>query len=104
MRGPLKNIWPPTKTWRRSILWALGGGFVLQIAVPEFLEMAGAGQAAFYSMIPGFWPAMMATRGGWNSSLSLLGYLITFGINTIVYGIVALIGMRSYVYLKLRRA
>ena len=104
MSGILEKIWPPTKTWRRSILWALGGGFVLQIAVPEFLGMIGAGHAGFYSAILGFWPAMMATRSGWNSSLSPLGYLITFVINTIAYGIVVLIGMRSYVCLKPRRA
>jgi hypothetical protein len=104
MSGFFKKIWPPTETWRRSILWSLGGGFVLQIAVPEFLGMIGAGHAGFYSVILGFWPAMMATRSGWDSSLSPLGYLIMFVINTIAYGIVVLIGMRSYVGLKPRRA
>ena len=102
MSGILENIWPPTKTWRWSILWSLGGGFVLQIVVPEFLDMIGAGHAGFYSAILGFWPAMMATRSGWNSSLSPLGYSITFVINTIAYGIVVLIGLRSYVCLKAR--
>jgi hypothetical protein len=95
-------IWPPAKTWKRSILWAFGIGFVLQIAVPEFLEVIGAGHAAFYSMILGFWPAMMATKSGWNSSLSRVGYFITFGINTLVYGSLLLIGLRSYVRLKTR--
>lgn len=94
----------PTISWRRSILWAFAVGFVLQIAVPEFLISVGAGHAAFYAMLVGFLPAMMATKSGWNSNLSVLGYLITFTINTAVYGLVSLILLRAYFRLMLRKA
>jgi hypothetical protein len=90
----LENIWPPTKTWKRSILWALGFGFFLQIAVPTLLALFGANHAAFYSSIVGFWPMMWATGRGWNSSITPLGYLLMFSINTLAYGTLLLIGVR----------
>jgi hypothetical protein len=100
MISDLKNSWPPINTWRQSALWALVIGFVLQFAVPTFLAGIGAQHSAFYSSILGFWPMMYATGRGWNSSVTPLGYLLMFGINTLAYGIVSLIGLRAYVCLR----
>jgi hypothetical protein len=94
MSGLLENVWPPTKSWKRSILWALVFAFFLQIAVPTLLALIGANHAAFYSSIVGFWPMMWATGRGWNSSVTLLGYLVMFSINTLAYGILMMIGIR----------
>jgi hypothetical protein len=100
MSGILENIWPPTKTWKRSILWALGAGFVLQIAVPAFFEGIGDQRDELYSIILGFWSAMWVTGRGWNSTMQPLGISLMLGINTLVYGILLLIGIRVYYWVK----
>jgi len=97
----LEKAWPPTKTWRRSILWALGCGFILQIVVPSLLQILGAQRAALFAMLPGLWPILWAT-GGWFASIAPMGYVVMFTINTLAYGGLLLIGFRTCACLRRR--
>jgi hypothetical protein len=94
MTAFFEKVWPPTKTWRRSILWAFGFGFVLQIALPSLLAMAGAQRAAWLAMLPGLWPILWAT-GGWFSSIAPMGYVVIYSVNTVFYGMIFMMGFRT---------
>ena len=94
MSGFFARIWPPTKNWRLSVLWSLGCGLILQIAVPSLLQILGAQRAALYAMLPGLWPILWAT-GGWFAGISPVGYLVLFSINTFVYALLLFAGFRT---------
>jgi hypothetical protein len=76
------------KTRKRMILSALAIGFVLQIAIP-MLALVGLQRAAIWSILPGFYPILLATRG-WFAGISPLGYVLMCSINTIAYGLLVL--------------
>jgi hypothetical protein len=103
MSAVLEKIWPPTRTWRRSILWSLSCGFVLQIAVPTILALLGAQRAALFAMLPGLWPILWAT-GGWFAGISPLGYLLMYSINTLAYAVLLLAGFRTCTCMERRPA
>jgi hypothetical protein len=75
-------------------LWAFGFGFVLQIALPSLLAMAGAQRAALFAMLPGLLPILWAT-GGWFASIAPMGYVLMFTVNTLVYALLLLAGFRT---------
>ena len=89
--------WPPTRSTKASLLWALILGFVLQIAVPYVLNALGAERAALLSIYPGLFPIVWVT-GGWFAGISPLGYVLMFSINTLVYGLVVFVGLRTCAY------
>ena len=93
------KIWPPTKSWKRSILWAISAGFVLQIATPAVLQVIGWQRAALYSMLPGLWPILWAT-GDWFAGITRIGYLLMYSVNTVAYSALLLIALRSCARLK----
>ena len=43
---------------------------------------------------------MWVTGRGWNSTMQPLGISLMLGINTLVYGILLLIGIRVYYWVK----
>jgi hypothetical protein len=101
--GVFEKVWPPTRSWKVSIPWSLGCGFILQIAVPSLLQISGAHRAAMYAMLPGLWPILWAT-GGWFAGISPVGYLVLFSINTLVYALLLFAGFRTCACLRRRYA
>ena len=99
MSSVLERIWPPTKNWKLSLLWSLVCGFLLQIAVPSLFAILGDPRAALFAMLPGLWPILRAT-GGWFAGISLLGYVIMFSINTLIYAALLLMGFRACACLR----
>jgi hypothetical protein len=94
-----ERLWPPTKTWRLSILWSLGFGFVLQIALPSLLAVLGAQRAAWFAMLPGLLPILWAT-GGFFAGIAPLGYVLMYAINTIMYALLLVAGFRTCACLR----
>lgn len=90
----MNKLWPPTKTFRVSLLWALFCGFILSIAVPIVLAVVGFKDAALISIYPGLFPIIWATKG-WFAGISPAGYLLMFFINTLVYGLPSLLAFRT---------
>jgi hypothetical protein len=86
--------WPPTKSRKLSVLWALLFGFVLQIALPLFLVALGVKRLALFAMYPGFLPIIWSTHG-WFAGISSLGYVLVFTVNTLGYAILLLSGFRA---------
>jgi hypothetical protein len=89
MNAFIERLWPPTKSRKLSILWALVFGFVLQIAVPVLLSGLGAKRAALLAELPGLLPILWAT-GGWFAGIAPLGYVLIFSVNTVVYATIFL--------------
>jgi hypothetical protein len=90
----LEKCWPPTKTWKLSIVWAIGLGFILQIAIPGAFALLGAHRVALFAELPGLLPILWAT-GGWFASISPVGYVVMFSINTLAYGLLLFAGFRT---------
>ena len=72
MNAFIERLWPPTKSCKLSILWALIFGFVLQIALPVLLSVLGAKRAALFAIYPGLLPILWAT-GGWFAGIAPVG-------------------------------
>jgi hypothetical protein len=51
MISVLKNAWPPTKSCKLSVFWALVFGFVLQFALPVVMILLGSKGAALLSIL-----------------------------------------------------
>jgi hypothetical protein len=93
MNAFMERLWPPTKTWKLSLLWAFLTGFIVQFGLPVLLNAVGAERAAWLVTLPGMWPILRAT-GGFFSSLAPLGYLFVFSVNTAFYALILLAGLR----------
>ncbi len=89
-----KTVWPPTKSIRLSLCWALLLGFVLSIALPLILAVTGFKDAALFAIYPGLFPIIVAT-GGWFAGISVVGYLLMFSINTLVYGLLVMVAFQT---------
>ena len=88
-----KTVWPPTKSIRLSICWVLLFGFMLSIGLPLLLDVTGFKNAALFAIYPGLYPIIVAT-GGWFAGVSVVGYLLLFSINTLVYGLLVMVAFR----------
>jgi hypothetical protein len=95
----LEKCWPPTKTWKISIGWALGLGFILQIAIPGAFALLGARRVALSAELPGLLPILWATRG-WFAGITFAGYVLMFSVNTLVYGLLLFAGFRTCACLR----
>jgi hypothetical protein len=86
------HCWPPTRTCRLSVLWAVAVGFLAQFAVPFALPRLGLEKAELI-VNPGLLIIVRST-GGWFSGISPLGYVFIFAVNTIIYGALLLAALR----------
>ena|ERR1700680_3386936 len=94
MNASADRLWPPTKTLKVSILWALCLGFVLQLTLPSLLAILGAQRAAWIAMLPGLLPILWAT-GGFFAGIAPFGYALMYSVNTFVYALLLLAGFRT---------
>jgi len=97
------RLWPPSNSYKLSILWSLILGFVLQIAVPLAFIVLGFKEAVWIPVYPGLLPIIWIT-GGWFAGISPLGYVLMFSVNTVVYAIILFAGIRACVCLHRRYA
>ena len=99
MNSIFKKLWPPTKSRKLSVFWALVFGFVLQLALPVVLIALGSKGAAILAIYPGLLPILWTTRG-WFARISPQGYAVMYIINTLFYGTLLLVGFRLCVWLR----
>ena len=99
MGALLAKCWPPTKSTKLSLVWAIFLAFPLQIALPFVLNALRAKSAALLSIYPGLLPIVWAT-GGWFAGITPAGYALMFGINTVVYSLFLLAGFKVCVWLR----
>jgi hypothetical protein len=97
------SLWPPTKTWRRSILWSVVFGFLVQLFLPAILVGLGGQRAAWFALLPGLLPILLAT-GGFFAGITWLGYVLMYTVNTIVYALLLFAGFRTCACLRRRYA
>jgi len=92
------KYWPPMKTFGLSAIWAVVIGFLLQFAVPFALPSLGLEKAELI-VNPGLLIIVRST-GGWFAGISPLGYVFIFAVNTLIYGALLLVGLRTCAYLQ----
>ena len=83
----------------QKLVWCFGLGFLLQFVVPVSLNFFGFKRTALWSIFPGLYPVLIATHG-WFASVSPMGVVLLFGINTLVYAILVLCVIKMYSRLK----
>ena len=64
---------------------------------PVRAECVGSRKGCFAFDISGIVPIVWVT-GGWFAGISPLGYVLMFSINTLVYGLVVFVGLRTCAY------
>jgi len=101
MNWSFAKYWPPAKSLALSIVWCLLLGFALQLVVPFLLIAIGLKDAAWLAWFPGLLPIICAT-GGWFASITPIGYVLIFAINTLVYGGLLLLGLRGCLWCRNR--